>query len=71
MDGFYRVAFMRKLYSAITELQKDVDEWIGGYDGQRPHSGKYCDGKTPMQILMNSLHSAKEKVLDYNLQTAA
>lgn len=31
---------------------------------QRPHSGKYCFGKTPMQTFTDSLHLAKEKQLD-------
>jgi hypothetical protein len=71
LDEFYRVAFRRKLYSSILKLQKDVDEWVREYNEERPHSGKYCYGKTPMQTFQDSLHLAKEKVLDYNLQTAA
>jgi transposase InsO family protein len=71
LDEFYRVAFRRKLYASLFELQKDVDEWVREYNEERPHSGKYCYGKTPMQTFQDSLHLAKEKVLDSNLQTAA
>ena len=52
-------------------IQEDVDEWVREYNEQRPHSGKYCYGKTPMQTFLSSLHLAKEKILNYNLQTAA
>ena len=71
LDEFYRVAFRRKLYASILELQKDVDDWVREYDEERPHSGKYCYGKTPMRTFQESLHLAKEKILNDNLQTAA
>ena len=32
---------------------------------ERPHSGKHCYGKTPMQTCIDSLHPAKDKLL-YN-----
>jgi transposase InsO family protein len=69
LDEFYRVTFRKKVYNSIEELQKDTDEWIREYNEQRPHSGKYCYGKTPMQTFKDSLHLAKEKMLDLNLQT--
>jgi len=34
------------------------------YNNERPHSGKYCNGKTPMQTWKDSLHLTKEKLLD-------
>src|SRR5215204_4128362 len=48
-DEFYAVTFRRKLYGDLSTLQADLDEWIHHYNGQRPHSGRYCYGKTPMQ----------------------
>jgi transposase InsO family protein len=69
LDEFYRVTFRKKVYSSIEELQKDADEWVKEYNEQRPHRGKYCYGKTPMQTFKDSLHLAKEKMLDLNLQT--
>jgi len=58
---FYDVAFRRKVYASLEELQKDVDEWLLGYNCHRPHSGKYCYGKTPMQTFSDSKHLAGEK----------
>ena len=49
-------------------LQNDLDEWLREYNESRPHSGKYCYGKTPMQTFQDSLPLAKEKMLQYNKQ---
>jgi len=37
---------MERLYSTLEDLQVDVDVWLQEYNEQRPHSGKYCFGKT-------------------------
>lgn len=63
-DEFYCVAFRKKLYHDLDELQADVDQWILEYNERRPHSGKYCFGKTPMQTFRDSKHLADEKMLD-------
>ena len=34
------------------------------FNEHRPHSGKYCFGKTPMQTFLDSRHLAHEKELD-------
>jgi transposase InsO family protein len=66
LNEFYQVAFRKKIYRSIDELQTDVDVWIKEYNEQRPHSGKYCFGKTPMQTFMETLHLAKEKMIGYH-----
>jgi integrase-like protein len=63
-DEFYSVAFRKKLYSSLEQLQADVDDWMEEYNEHRPHSGKYCFGKTPMQTFLDSRHLAHEKELD-------
>jgi transposase InsO family protein len=63
-DEFYAVAFRKKIYNSIDELQEDLDVWIKYYNQERTHSGKYCFGKTPMQTWYDSLNLAKEKMLD-------
>jgi hypothetical protein len=60
----YASAFRRKLYRSLEELQADVDVWLGSYNIDRTHSGKYCYGKTPMQALLDSVHLAREMPLD-------
>ena len=63
LNEFYRVAFRRKLYTTLEELQADLDEWMRGYNEDRPHQGRWCFGKTPMQTFLDSLPIAKEKML--------
>jgi hypothetical protein len=63
-DEFYAISFRKKLYSTIEELQADLDAWLDQYNNERTHSGKYCFGKTPMQTFRDSLHLAKEKMLE-------
>ncbi len=61
---FYAIAFRKKLYQSIEELQADLDIWIEEYNKERPHSGKYCYGKTPYQTFLDSKYLAREKMLD-------
>ena len=63
-NEFYAIAFRKKLYTSLNELQSDLDKWMDEYNNERTHSGKYCYGKTPMQTFLDSLHLAKEKMLE-------
>ncbi len=58
---FYDITFRKKLYNSMEQLQIDLDHWLSKYNEQRPHSGKYCYGKTPMQTFRSTLHLAVEK----------
>ncbi len=71
LQEFYQVAFRKKIYKTLEELQADLDLWIQRYNEQRPHTGKYCFGKTPMQTFLDSIPLAKEKMLGSTLQTVA
>jgi transposase InsO family protein len=66
LDEFYRIAFRRKIYPTLEELQRDLFEWLESYNTQRPHQGKRCQGKTPMITFLENLPLAKEKLLDMN-----
>ncbi|QGP41093.1 Integrase core domain protein (plasmid) [Piscirickettsia salmonis] len=66
---FYDIAFRKKVYNSLEELQVDVDEWLIKYNQHRPHSGKYCYGKTPMQTFQDSKHLAQEKIINKNVQS--
>ena len=63
-DEFYAVAFRKKVYTSLEQLQQDLDEWLTWYNTERTHSGRYCYGKTPMETFMQSRALAKEKELD-------
>jgi len=61
LDEFYRVAFRKKVYRTIEELQADLDEWMQEYNEARTHQGRWCFGKTPMQTFLDSRPLAREK----------
>lgn len=43
-EEFYQVAFRKKIFHSIEELQADVDQWLWQYNHERTHTGKYCFG---------------------------
>jgi len=61
LDEFYRIAFRKKVYATIDELQSDLDAWMREFNELRPHQGKWCFGKTPMQTFIDALPLAREK----------
>jgi len=63
-NEFYDIAFRKKIYRSLEELQTDLDEWMRRYNKFRPHSGKYCYGKTPLQTFLDSKHIALDKNCD-------
>jgi transposase InsO family protein len=52
---FYSTAFRKTLYTSLEQLQADLDVWLEDYNHSRPHSGKYCFGKTPLQTFLDSV----------------
>lgn len=59
-NEFYAIAFRKKIYTTIEQLQTDLDAWMNSYNTERTHSGKYCFGKTPMQTFIEGGHCRKE-----------
>jgi hypothetical protein len=63
LDEFYRIAFRKKLYATIAELQVDLDDWVRRYNIERAHQGRGCFGKTPMQTFLDAKPLAQEKFI--------
>ncbi len=63
LDEFYRIAFRKKIYRSLEELQEDLDAWLRVYNEERPHQGRWCYGKTPMRTFLDSLPLARKKLL--------
>ena len=63
-DEFYAIAFRKKIYSSLEQLQQDLDQWLNWYNTERTHSGKHCNGKTPWQTFTDNAHLALKKQLD-------
>ena len=60
-NEFYDITFRKKIYRSLEELQTDLDHWLMKYNEHRPHSGRHCYGKTPMQTFRETIHVALEK----------
>ena len=69
-NEFYAIAFRKKIYTSIEQLQADLDTWMNSYNTQRTHSGKYCFGKTPTQTFIEGIAVARKYQLQ-NLEMMA
>lgn len=63
LDEFYRVAFRKRVYASVAELQSDLDTWIARYNEEREHQGRWCFGKTPMRTFLDAAPIAREKMI--------
>lgn len=69
-EEFYAVAFRKKIYTSLEQMQYDLDEWINYYNNERPHSGRYCFGKTPIETFRESLILARQKLIGQSAPAA-
>lgn len=60
-NEFYDIALRKRVYQSLEQLQEDVQAWLEGYNERRPHSGRFCYGKTPMQTFEDAKVLAHEK----------
>jgi transposase InsO family protein len=63
LQEFYSIAFRKKVYRSIEELQVDLDAWLVEYNHNRTHQGKICCGRTPIETFTDGLHIGKEKTI--------
>jgi len=63
LNEFYQIAFRKKIYNSIDELQLDLDNWLKHYNEDRTHQGKMCCGRTPMQTLIDARQLVEDKKL--------
>ena len=48
-NEFYKIAFRKKHYKTVDEIQTDLDEFMDGYNRHRTNQGKRCQGRTPLE----------------------
>lgn len=65
-EEFYEIAFRKKVYSDLQDLQADLDAWVEIYNNERSHQGKMCCGRTPIQTLLDGRALWEEKVSALN-----
>lgn len=66
LQEFYQVAFRKKIYASLDELQKDLDDWLAYYNNERIHQGKMCCGRTPVETFFDGKKIWQEKVDSLN-----
>ena len=54
-NEFYEVAFRKKLYRTLEEIQTDLDEFMDYYNRERTNQGRYCQGRTPHETFTDGL----------------
>jgi transposase InsO family protein len=59
---FYSVAFRKKVYTTLEEIQKDLDIFMEEYNKQRTNQGKRCQGRTPYETFLEGVEIYKKKV---------
>ena len=64
LQEFYQVTFRKKIYTLLDDLQHDLDDWLKYYNNDRTHQGKMCNGRTPMETLIDGKQIWKEKLLN-------
>jgi hypothetical protein len=48
LSEFHQVAFRRKFYLTLEDLQTDLDAFLVSYNTDRTHQGRICQGRTPI-----------------------
>ena len=59
LEEFFSVAFRKKWYFDINELQNDLDAYLKYYNYKRTHQGYRVKGKRPFDIIVKHLQSIK------------
>lgn len=70
-EEFYKVAFRKRLYQTLEQIQEDLDTFMKYYNEERTNQGKRCDGKTPLETFKDGIplyhRYVQEKELAENL----
>jgi len=61
LEEFYSVAFRKKIFENLEDLQREVDQYLEHYNEQRTHQGKMCCGRTPMTTFEDGKKLWEEK----------
>lgn len=70
-EEFYKVAFRKKLFNSIEEIQADLDSFMHWYNTERTNQGRYCQGRTPIQTFIDGLDIYQQLVYDKEVMQEA
>jgi hypothetical protein len=52
-EEFVGIAFRKKIYTSLDELQEELDNWLQHYNYERPHRGYRNMGKRPIDTVQS------------------
>jgi transposase InsO family protein len=64
LNEFYNIAFRKKIYDSLEQLQDDLDNYLVKYNFDRTHQGKICLGKTPWETFEEGKKVVHQKIID-------
>ena len=67
-DEFYSVAFRKKLYRTVEEIQEDLEVFLQYYNRERTNQGRYCQGRTPFETFQDGLDLYQRYIFDINVE---
>lgn len=62
LDEFYRVVFRQRVYTTVSRLQRDLEDWLVTYNHERPHQGYRNQGRTPYETIKLFLNQKQKTV---------
>lgn len=71
IEEFYNIAFRKKIYNTLEELQSDLDRYLQKYNFERTHQGKRCCGRTPWETFIDGKKIVSEKIINGELKREA
>ncbi len=57
-----KVAFGKRFYLSLAELQADLDAWLETYNRARSHHGYRTQARTPLQAFRDGLAAQRDEV---------
>lgn len=67
-NEFYSVAFRKKLYTSLEEMQIDLDLFMNDYNFERTNQGKRCQGNTPYETFTKGIKLYQQMVYSEETQ---
>lgn len=58
------MAFRKKIYESLDQLQVDLDKYLNKYNYERTHQGKMCCGRTPWQTFLAGKEIVNNKIIN-------
>ena len=60
LDEHFRIKGREKFYEGISEMQKDLEEYLEYYNEKRAHQGRNMRGRTPKQAFFDGVRKEKK-----------